>query len=378
MQSNRSAAYSFALLIVLSSLTGLLGQAKAKPAADQTKNAAPDEEVEAACIRLGVLFGGGVGKSTHGFLSETGSSWMVNSFIRTALDPTSQIAVPIGETAPVFTSSRNAALRMTWTDRWIFLAGFYQVDQNYARSGDTSVNFHAPANSDYFASSYEGARLLHYAENRNTFDVQYVHPTPFDRLHVGGFLGYMGYSELNEGSYGSYTSSRSTAAVPNTITWAEGGSVSTSVRMRSFVWGLAVRFRAFDWLVLSYRAAPSYRRSGSMNGGGFQTVSLTGSGGSASRNVIFPFLTGRVIDKGSSHNLEITVPVFCRYEVHFGFTHEEYKRSYENYFGMTLPASSAVAVKTSGLGFGETSSKHKVARDEAYLRVSVMVDWDDE
>lgn len=382
-------SFAAATLVGLCFASALFAQAPepGQPADNGTGAPAPapapgaaltDDEIQTLTRRTEshrIRIGGGIGYGDvlAGVLSESAPAWELNSFIRAGqvenYQPNLAILRPEAPTKMVML---HADFQYAFRDRIFVNFEYSSLDHDYDRDDANKATFVAPANDQFQRTLFEGMSLVRYREIRRAVDLMYLHPVLFKGLKVGVFAGREWYYEQNDISFGSLTATGASASPAGLLRWSFGAITPSEYRMSGFIWGPAIRYQLFDWLGVLYRFTPVYQRKGTMNLSGIQNLNQIPASGDATFAPLVPVHYGEATDRGVRHNLEAIIRIYCRYGLHIGLLREDFKRSYQTYYGATFSPFDATgyAAKTWGYGFGEGSQSFKISKFEIYMKMS--------
>ncbi|MBX7058765.1 MAG: hypothetical protein K1X75_11930 [Leptospirales bacterium] len=324
--------------------------------------------------RIWLQLGLGRAAIRAGILNETPNAWLLNSAVQTGIDSNYPFSIPIlNESTPLHMLTAATSAEYAYADRFFVGLQWRWVDYTTPRESASRVNFLVPGNTALQPSIYEGLRLVRYEERRSAIDFAYLYPLLTPGLKLGGFIAYERFTENNDLTLGSYTGTRSSATPPSTITASNAAVTPARYDMRGWLIGLAARYQIFDWLGVSYRLAPLYRRSGAFSMSGFQTLSQYSNSSGLTLLPIFPFAVADFKDSGVRHTLEGTIRFSCIYTFTLGVLKEDMTRTYSSYFGASLSTGGQFASKTpTFIGIGETSASFKITTLEYYMRFGVL------
>jgi hypothetical protein len=201
----------------------------------QAQPAGAEGEPEADCLppshRIRILAGPGRAILLPGFLSESGPTWMINSFIEAQDNSNYQPVIPF-EPKEFEAFSLHGDIDYTWKDRLRLRFKTYQLEQDFDRDSSTRTDFFAPAKTNFRWAYFEGVRLQRYREDRRAGELLYVHPMFLPGLKLGAFVSSEQYIEINDISFGSFVATKNNAEFKSaTTTWSELGLVPGEFRM---------------------------------------------------------------------------------------------------------------------------------------------------
>ena len=324
--------------------------------------------------RIRFFFGGGRNNFQPAILNETSSAWQLNNIISATSTYPAVLSLYSPEKLKAW--SFNGGIDYTYKDRLFISANYYDTEQSYDRQDPAQVNFTPLVQSGgaFRRSYFEGMRINRYREINRNVKAMYLHPMLLRGFKGGVFLGKEWYVENNDISFGSYLATSSLSpTLPNTISWSEGGVSPAIYRMSGIIYGLAARYQIFEWFGMHYWITP-LKRSGRMNMVGWralnQTTTNTDGSTTDTLNLLVPVASAKMQDKGMRHRLEGVFNIYCRYTVHLGLLKEDFKRTYESYYGFDNGINAEYySMKTpTRLGIGELIGEHPMSKFEVYIR----------
>lgn len=329
--------------------------------------------------RLRFRMGIGIGTLKPAILEETGPSWLMNSFLRSAQDPSVlPIAIPASRVKNLPTVPQYRDISYGWKNKFDISYSDDRILGKYDQSSPAVVRFLTPRTERYWAALFEGNRLLRFEGRNQDLRVSYTHPV-LDWIMVGPSLNYHRYTEKNEVTSGSYSTTRDTITPPNQTTWSVGGSSSADYVMKGFAPGIYAKFQLNSWWEVRTRFE-LLQRSGNFFMGGSQTVQVTQQGGlNPTTEFIFPVYWGKAKDSGSVIMLESSMR-YCRFTLDIGIIHRSFTRKYSSYLGETLGNINRYdySTRTSLFGLGELQGSFKHSSTEFFFMPSVSFHFDRE
>ena len=245
----------------------------------------------------------------------------------------------------------------------------------YNRGSPASIDFFNPRSTNYFASVFEGNRLLRFEGVNTHLRFSYTHPIT-SYLMIGPSINFHRYTERNNIYYGSYTTSRPEAPVANKNTWSIGGDANAEYSMSGILPGIFAKLKVKDWWEVRARLE-LLDRKGNFSVLGSQIIRETFENGSAFITGVVPAYGGQVRDKGTIFNLETSFR-YCRFSLDLGMIRQDIKRTYPLYLGDTLGNVNRTdySVRSIGIGISEMSSSIKHTVTEFYIMPSVSFHYD--
>ncbi|WP_208725689.1 hypothetical protein [Leptospira noumeaensis] len=325
--------------------------------------------------RLMLRGGWGVGKLSPAILNETGPAWFQNSVFRQITEPGAPLAVPYKPAKDLGLNSQFWDIRYGYKNKFEVQFAEDTSLGVYSRDLPASNNFISPRTDTYWASSFEGNRLLRFEGVSQHLRFSYTHP--FSKiLMIGPSINFHRYTERNNISYGSYSTSRPEAPIPNKATWSIGGDANAEYSMKGILPGIFAKFKLRDWWELRARLELLDRR-GNFSVLGSQIIQESFTDGSSQFNGVVPAYGGKVRDKGTIFNLETSFQ-YCRFSLDIGMIRQDVKRSYESYFGDTVGnvPRSDYSARSVYIGFSEMSSSIKHTVTEFYIMPGVSFYYD--
>ncbi|NCN11143.1 MAG: hypothetical protein GW938_14995, partial [Leptospira sp.] len=197
--------------------------------------------------RLQFRMGVGLGRLDSAILNETGKNWFTNSIFRQGIDPGAPLAIPISESKNLQTTPQYRDITYGYNNKYEIQFAEDLTLGKYGRENPASVNFFAPRTDNYWASAFEGNRLLRFEGKSQHLRFSYIHPI-LGWLMIGPSLNIHRYSEKNQISYGSYASSRpQTGSTDTRTTWSFGGDANAEFSMKGFLPGILMKMKLTDW-----------------------------------------------------------------------------------------------------------------------------------
>lgn len=319
--------------------------------------------------------GWGIGKLSPAILNETGPAWFQNSLFRQITEPGSPLSIPYKPVKDLGVNSQFWDIRYGYKNKFeIQLAEDTSLGV-YSRDLPASNNFFSPRTDTYWASAFEGNRLLRFEGVSQHLRFSYTHP--FSKIFmIGPSINFHRYTERNNISYGSYSTSRAEATVPNKATWSIGGDANAEYSMKGILPGIFAKLKLRDWWELRTRLE-LLDRKGNFSVLGSQIIQETFSDGSSNLTGVVPAYGGKVRDKGTILNIESSFQ-YCRFTLDIGMIRQDIKRNYETYLGDTLGGvpRSDYSSRSVYIGFSEMSTSVKHMVTEFYIMPGVSFFYD--
>ncbi|WP_208739645.1 hypothetical protein [Leptospira bandrabouensis] len=319
--------------------------------------------------------GWGIGKLSPAILNETGPAWFQNSLFRQITEPGSPLSIPYKPVKDLGVNSQFWDIRYGYKNKFeIQLAEDISLGV-YSRDLPASNNFFSPRTDTYWASAFEGNRLLRFEGVSQHLRFSYTHP--FSKIFmIGPSINFHRYTERNNISYGSYSTSRAEATVPNKATWSIGGDANAEYSMKGILPGIFAKLKLRDWWELRTRLE-LLDRKGNFSVLGSQIIQETFSDGSSNLTGVVPAYGGKVRDKGTILNIESSFQ-YCRFTLDIGMIRQDIKRNYETYLGDTLGGvpRSDYSSRSVYIGFSEMSTSVKHTVTEFYIMPGVSFFYD--
>lgn len=319
--------------------------------------------------------GWGIGKLSPAILNETGPAWFQNSLFRQITEPGSPLSIPYKPVKDLGVNSQFWDIRYGYKNKFeIQLAEDTSLGV-YSRDLPASNNFFSPRTDTYWASAFEGNRLLRFEGVSQHLRFSYTHP--FSKIFmIGPSINFHRYTERNNISYGSYSTSRAEATVPNKATWSIGGDANAEYSMKGILPGIFAKLKLRDWWELRTRLE-LLDRKGNFSVLGSQIIQEAFSDGSSNLTGVIPAYGGKVRDKGTILNIESSFQ-YCRFTLDIGMIRQDIKRNYETYLGDTLGGvpRSDYSSRSVYIGFSEMSASVKHTVTELYIMPGVSFFYD--
>ncbi|TGN14467.1 hypothetical protein [Leptospira ilyithenensis] len=326
--------------------------------------------------RLQFRMGIGFGKLSPAILNETGPAWFLNSIMRQANEPTAPLAIPYKITKDLDTIPQYRDITYGWKNKFEIQYAEDRTIGKYDRDKPASNNFFSPRTNNYWASAFEGNRLLRFEGESQHFRFSYTHPIT-DRFMIGPSINFHRYTEKNKISYGSYSTSRPEAPVPDKATWSIGGDANAEYSMKGILPGIYTKVKLKDWWEVRGRIE-LLDRKGDFSVLGSQIIQETSQSMNA-LTAVLPAYGGKVHDKGTLLQIESSFR-YCRFSLDIGMIRQDVQRKYSTYLGDTVGSVAKVdySARSIGVGFSEMSSSIKHTVTEFYIMpgVSFMYDQD--
>lgn len=323
--------------------------------------------------RLKIRMGVGLGSLSPGILNETGESWLINSFLASGnLGGGYPIAFPINKAETLDTIPQFQEISYGWKNRVDLSFSRDSTLGKYDQGSSAAILLITPRTENYWASGFEGNRLLRFEGRSEHLRLSYTHPV-FDFFMIGPSINMHRYLEKNEVSNGSYTTRRS----DNVSIWSVGGNVSANYSMKGILPGILMKLQLMPWWEVRSRIE-LIDRKGNFGIFGAQAVRLAGDSGE-SYQAIIPVYSGQVRDKGNLLMLETSLR-YCRFTLDIGLIRQDVKRSYSSYFGDAYGALSPTDfnAKARGIGLGEMVGSFRHRTQEFYIMPSVSFHFDED
>lgn len=325
--------------------------------------------------RLMFRTGWGIGKLSPAILNETGPAWFQNSLFRQITEPGAPLSIPYKPAKDLGVNSQFWDIRYGYKNKFeVQLAEDTSLGV-YSRDLPASNNFISPRTETYWASSFEGNRLLRFEGVSQHLRFSYTHP--FSKIFmIGPSINFHRYTERNNISYGSYSTSRPEATVPNKVTWSIGGDANAEYSMKGIFPGIFTKLKLRDWWELRARVE-LLDRKGNFSVLGSQIIQEVFTDGSSNLNGVVPAYGGKVRDKGTILNLESSFQ-YCRFTLDIGMIRQDVKRTYESYLGDTVGGvpRSDYSARSVYIGFSEMSTSIKHTVTEFYIMPGVSFFYD--
>jgi len=326
--------------------------------------------------RLQFRTGIGFGKLSPAILNETGPAWFLNSVMRQSNEPTAPLAIPYKTTKDLDTIPQYQDVTYGWKNKFEIQYAEDRTIGKYDRDKPASNNFLSPRTNNYWASAFEGNRLLRFEGESQHFRFSYTHPIT-ERFMIGPSINFHRYTEKNKISYGSYSTSRPEAPVPDKVTWSIGGDANAEYSMKGILPGIYTKVKLADWWEFRGRIE-LLDRTGNFSVIGSQIIQESTSNG-ANLTAVLPAYGGKVHDKGTLIQLESSFR-YCRFSLDIGMIRQDVQRKYSTYLGDTLGSVPRVdySARSIGIGYSEMSSSIKHVVTEFYIMPGVSFMYDQE
>lgn len=327
--------------------------------------------------RFMIRGGWGIGKLSPAILNETGPSWFQNSVFRQITEPGAPLAIPYKGVKDLDINSQFFDLRYGYKNKYEVQYAEETSLGVYSRSQPASNNFISPRTDSYWASSFEGNRLLRFEGVSQHFRFSYTHPIT-KLFMIGPSLNFHRYTERNNISYGSFSTSRPEATVPNKVTWSIGGDANAEYSMKGILPGIYAKFKLRDWWEIRGRLE-LLDRKGNFSVLGSQIIQEVFNDGSSNLTAVLPAYGGKVRDKGTILNLETSFQ-YCRFSLDIGMIRQDVKRTYESYLGDTLGSvpRNDYSARSVLVGISEMSNSIKHTVTEFYIMPGVSFFYDED
>lgn len=325
--------------------------------------------------RLMFRGGWGIGKLSPAILNETGPAWFQNSLFRQITEPGAPLSIPYKPAKELGVNSQFWDIRYGYKNKFEIQFAEDTSLGVYSRDLPASNNFFSPRTDTYWASTFEGNRLLRFEGVSQHLRFSYTHP--FSKIFmIGPSINFHRYTERNNISYGSYSTSRPEAAVPDKVTWSIGGDANAEYSMKGILPGIFAKFKLRDWWELRARLE-LLDRKGNFSVLGSQIIQEVFSDGSSNLNAVVPAYGGKVRDKGTIFNLESSFQ-YCRFTLDIGMIRQDVKRTYDSYLGDTIGnvPRSDYSARSVYIGFAEMSNSIKHTVTEFYIMPGVSFFYD--
>ncbi|TGN19236.1 hypothetical protein [Leptospira idonii] len=327
--------------------------------------------------RFQIRTGAGIGKLSPAILNETGPAWLANSIMRQANEPNAPLAVPYKQTKTLDTIGQFWDFTYGWKNKIEIQLAQNTTLGKYGRDQPASIDFVSPRTDQYWASVFEGNRLLRFEGVSQHFRFSYTHP--FTKwLMIGPSINIHRYTEKNNISYGSYSTSRPEAAIPNKATWSIGGDAKAEYYMKGILPGLYLKAKIRDWWEIRSRLE-LLDRKGDFSVLGSQIIQESYSDGNVGYTGVLPAYAGQARDKGTLFMLESSFR-YCRFSLDVGLIRQDIKRSYSLYLGDTIGnvPRNDYSARSVQVGFTEMSQSTKHTVTEIYIAPGVSFHYDSE
>ncbi|TGM52726.1 hypothetical protein [Leptospira adleri] len=379
----------FLIIIIFLFFNSLINaQNETRPNADGSGN--PDSNRQASAVpgksmqrylesfdhRLRFRIGAGMGDLSPAILDETGPSWLKNSLFRQIGDPGAPLAIPFTEAKNLDIFSQHTDISYGWKNKIDLILSQDGISGKYGRENPASVNFLSPRSDRYYASAFEGKRLINFRGISKTLRISYTHPV-LSWFMIGPSIGIHRYSERDEISFGSYSTTRETEPNPNQITWSIGGSVNAEYTMSGILPGIFMKAKVLPWLEIRSRFE-LLNRKGNFSLFGSQILEQQNANGQGTYLGAIPIYAGNAKDTGTIFMLEASLR-YCRFSLDIGIVRQDIKRKYNSYFGDTVGsiARADYTAGSQGIGFAELSSSYKQTVNEIYVMPGVSFHIED-
>ncbi|GBF50492.1 hypothetical protein LPTSP4_20180 [Leptospira ryugenii] len=325
--------------------------------------------------RLMVRGGWGIGKLSPGILNETGQAWLINSFFRQTSEPGAPLVLPYKSPKDLNVDSQFWDIRYGYKNKFEIQMAEDTTLGVYSRDLPASNEFFSPRSGNYWASAFEGNRLLRFEGVSSHLRFSYTHPLS-KIFMIGPSLNFHRYTERNNITYGSYSSSRQEAPVPGKTTWSIGGDANAEYSMKGILPGIYTKIKLRDWWELRGRVELMDRK-GDFTVLGSQIIQESFIDGSSNFAVVLPAYGGTVRDKGYVFNIESSFR-YCRFTLDIGIIRQDLKRTYPLYLGDTVGSvpRTDYSARSIGLGVSEMSNSIKHQVTEFYIMPGVSFFYD--
>jgi len=328
--------------------------------------------------RLQFRMGVGLGRLDSAILNETGKNWFTNSIFRQGIDPGAPLAIPISESKNLQTTPQYRDITYGYNNKYEIQFAEDLTLGKYGRENPASVNFFAPRTDNYWASAFEGNRLLRFEGKSQHLRFSYIHPI-LGWLMIGPSLNIHRYSEKNQISYGSYASSRPQVGATDTrTTWSFGGDANAEFSMKGFLPGILMKMKLTDWWEVRSRLE-ILDRKGNFSVFGSQLISQESSSSGTGYTGVLPIYGGKARDKGTLFFLESSFR-YCRFSLDIGLIRQDFKRSYSEYYGDTIGSvlRTDYSARSVLIGFSELSNSAKQSITEIYIMPGISFHYDED
>lgn len=327
--------------------------------------------------RLMIRTGWGIGKLSPAILNETGPAWFQNSLFRQMTEPGAPLSIPYKPAKDLGLNSQFFDIRYGYKNKYEIQFAEDTSLGVYSRDLPASNNFISPRTDSYWASSFEGNRLLRFEGVSQHLRFSYTHPIT-KILMVGPSVNFHRYTERNNISYGSYSTSRPEATVPNKVTWSIGGDANAEYSMKGILPGVYAKLKLKDWWEIRGRLE-LLDRKGNFSVLGSQIIQEVYNDGTSNLTGVVPAYGGKVRDKGTILNLETSFQ-YCRFSLDIGMIRQDVKRNYDTYLGDTIGnvPRTDYSSRSVGIGFSEMSTSIKHTVTEFYIMPGVSFYYDED
>ncbi|MDF3820681.1 hypothetical protein P3G55_12260 [Leptospira sp. 96542] len=325
--------------------------------------------------RLMFRGGWGIGKISPAILNETQPAWFTNSVFRQLAEPGAPLALPYKSAKDLDINTQYYDIRYGYKNKWEIQ---WSEDTNlgvYSRNLPASNNFFSPRTDTYWASTFEGNRLLRFEGVSQNLRFSYTHP--FAKIFmIGPSINFHRYTERNNISYGSYSTSRPEASIPNKVTWSVGGDANAEYSMKGILPGIYTKIKLRDWWEIRARLE-MLDRKGNFSVLGSQIIQEVFDDGTQNLTGVIPAYAGKVRDKGTIFNLESSFQ-YCRFSLDIGLIRQDIKRNYDSYLGDTVGSvpRNDYSARSVYIGFSEMASSIKHTVTEVYIMPGVSFFYD--
>ncbi|TGM11562.1 hypothetical protein EHQ81_18010 [Leptospira selangorensis] len=316
--------------------------------------------------RLMFRVGAGIGNLSPAILNETGPAWSKDSILRNIVDADSPPSFPYKEAKSLGVQTQAWDISYGWKNRFEIQSARNSSLGKYGKEEPASTNFITPRTDLYWASAFEGNRLLRFDGISDHLRFSYIHPFT-SRFRIGPSVNFHRYTEQDTSSYGSYSTSRPGAPVPDKATWSVGGNVESNFSMKGILPGIYLKFKITEWWEIRSRLE-YLDRKGDFSAIGIQVLQESISGGPGTYSISVPAYGGKVSDKGTIFMFESSFR-YCRFSLDIGMIRQDITRSYSMYVGDTIGTVSTndYLLRFPNIDLGQISHHSKQTLTEVYI-----------
>jgi hypothetical protein len=325
--------------------------------------------------RLMLRTGWGIGKLSPAILNETGPAWFINSIFRQGSEPGAPLAIPYRGAKDLNVDSQFWDIRYGYKNKYEIQMAEDTTLGVYSRDLPAANEFLSPRSGNYWASAFEGNRLLRFEGISSHLRFSYTHPIT-KIFMIGPSINFHRYTERNNISYGSYATSRPEAPVPGKTTWSVGGDANAEYSMNGTLPGIFMKLKLRDWWEVRARYE-LLDRKGNFSVLGSQVIQESFNDFTTNITAVFPGYGGSVRDKGTILNIESSFR-YCRFTLDVGLIRQDIKRFYPLYLGDTVGnvTRTDYSARSIGIGLSEMSGATKHQVTEFYIMPGVSFFWD--
>ncbi|TGL58447.1 hypothetical protein [Leptospira sarikeiensis] len=316
--------------------------------------------------RLMFRAGAGIGQVSPATLNETGKAWSTDSILRNAVDPDSPVSFPYKEAKSLGVQTQAWDITYGWKNRFEVQLARNSALGKFGKEEPASTNFITPRTDLYWASAFEGNRLLRFNGVSDHLRFSYIHPV-FSRFRIGPSINFHRYTEQDTSSYGSYSTSRPGAPIPDKATWSVGGNVESNFSMKGVLPGIYLKAKITEWWEIRSRLE-FLDRKGDFSAIGTQILQESVSNAPGTYSISVPAYGGKVADKGTIFMIESSFR-YCRFSLDIGMIRQDITRTYSMYLGNTTGtvASNDYLLRFPNVDLGQMSHHSKQILTEIYI-----------